>query len=455
MSKKKIFNIDNLIFVTCILFYISWFFADGVTFSNDSWGYIHAIPSRESLYPTYLFLFRRIFSKNIYLKAASLVQCILAAIATFKFSITVERKWSLKKIPTLIIVAMQLGVVLLCRFVANRQAAYCNEICSEGLAIPLFVLFITEILMYAWEKNTGALILSSFYAVCLICVRKQMYIVIPIMILVFIIQFFRKDIGCKRLLGNFGIVLLVFLVSVGADIFYNYCVRGVATRHTTDSSAAVITLVYASGTEDAGYFENKEIRTLYTDIMQEVEKNGYNYKYASGNWVNRYNHYSDHYDLISYGILNKAFYDYIERTSGVSGLQKEQAFDDLNHMFIDTLLPANWKRAVVVITDNIMAGICNTISKADNRLTWYNVLFVLIYLGLLVYMGVQKKEKAFWLGTVILISTAMNVAAVGVMIFAQNRYMIYNMPFVYIAMYLMLREVYFIWKDKAKRRAHA
>jgi len=455
LSKNKIFNIDNLIFVTCILFYISWFFTDGVTFSNDSWGYIHAIPSREPLYPTYLFLFRRIFSKNIYLKAASLVQCILAAIATFKFSITVERKWSLKKIPTLIIVAMQLGVVLLCRFVANRHAAYCNEICSEGLAIPLFVLFITEILMYTWEKNTGALILSSFYAVCLICVRKQMYIVIPIMILVFIIQFFRKDIGCKRLLGNFGIVLLVFLVSVGADIFYNYCVRGVATRHTTDSSAAVITLVYASGTEDAGYFENKEIRTLYTDIMQEVEKNGYNYKYASGNWVNRYNHYSDHYDLISYGILNKAFYDYIERTSEVSGLQKEQAFDDLNRVFIDTLLPANWKRAVGVITDNIMAGICNTISKADNRLTWYNVLFVLIYLGLLVYMGVQKKEKAFWLGTVILISTAMNVAAVGVMIFAQNRYMIYNMPFVYIAMYLMLREMYFIWKDKAKRRAHA
>ena len=449
MSKKKIFNIDNLIFVTCILFYISWFLADGVTFSNDSWGYIHAIPSREPLYPTYLFLFRRIFSKNIYLKAASLVQCILAAFATFKFSITVERKWSLKKIPTLIIVAMQLGVVLLCRFVANRHAAYCNEICSEGLAIPLFVLFITEILMYTWEKKTGALILSSFYAVCLICVRKQMYIVIPIMILVFIIQFFRKDIGCKRLLGNFGIVLLAFLVSVGADIFYNYCVRGVATRHTTDSSAAVITLVYASGTEDAGYFENKEIRTLYTDIMQEVEKNGYNYKYASGNWVNRYNHYSDHYDLISYGILNKAFYDYIERTSGVSGLQKEQAFDDLNRVFIDTLLPANWKRAVGVITDNIMAGICNTISKADNRLTWYNVLFVLIYLGLLVCMGVQKKEKAFWLGTVILISTAMNVAAVGVMIFAQNRYMIYNMPFVYIAMYLMLREMYLSRKENS------
>lgn len=213
--------------------------------------------------------------------------------------------------------------------------------------------------------------------------------------------------------------------------------------------------MYASGTEDAGYFENKEIRTLYTEIMQEVEKNGYNYKYASGNWVNRYDHYSEHYDLISYGILNKAFYNYIKQTSDLAGIQKEQAFDELNHVFIDTLLPVNWKRMVGVVTDNIMAGICNTVSKADNRLTWYNIMYVVIYIELLIYMGVKKKEQLFWLGTVILISTAMNVAAVGVMIFAQNRYMIYNMPFVYIAMYLMLREMYFIWKDKVKRRAHA
>ena len=53
------------------------------------------------------------------------------------------------------------------------------------------------------------------------------------------------------------------------------------------------------------------------------------------------------------------------------------------------------------------------------------------------------------------IRIVMTIVVVGVLIFAQTRYMIYNMPFVYIAMYLMLREMYFIWKDKVKRRAHA
>lgn len=141
MSKRKIFGIDNMIFTICILFYMCWFFIDGFTLSNDSWGYINAIPSREPLYPTYLFFFRKIFAESIYLKAAAAVQCILAAIATYKFSITMKRKCSLNKISTLMIVAIQFSVVLLCRFVANRHAAYCNEICSEGLAIPLFVFF--------------------------------------------------------------------------------------------------------------------------------------------------------------------------------------------------------------------------------------------------------------------------------------------------------------------------
>ena len=35
-----------------------------------------------------------------------------------------------------------------------------------------------------------------------------------------------------------------------------------------------------------------------------------------------------------------------------------------------------------------------------------------------------------------------NVIVVGLMIFAQTRYMIYNMPFVYIAMFLMVREIF-------------
>lgn len=79
----------------------------------------------------------------------------------------------------------------------------------------------TEMLLYTWEKSMRTLIMSSIYAVCLICVRKQMYIVLPIMLLVYIVQVFRREIKLKKLLVNIGMLMMIFLVSVGADVFYN------------------------------------------------------------------------------------------------------------------------------------------------------------------------------------------------------------------------------------------
>ena len=453
MKKRKASITDFVILSACILFYLIWFVADGVTFSNDSLGYINAVPSREPLYPTFLALFRFCFPADFYLKAAVFCQCILAAFATYRLTVVLKRKLELSSFSAALILGVQFAVVLLCRLVATRQATYCNEICSEGLSIPLFSLFMTELLCYIWQQKTHHLFWCAFYAVCLICTRKQMYIVIPVMAAVFILQFLAHNFSLKKTVCVLAVAGITVFASLGADLLYNYCMRGEAVRHTTDSSAAVITLVYSSGIEEADYFEEDGIRELYRQIMTTVEQEGYNYKFAGGNWIERYIHYSDHYDLISYGVLNDMFYQYIDSELGLSGYAKEQAFDELNHVFIKTLLPARWKKFLQVSADNMLAGLCNTVSKASTKLVWYNILFGIGYIGLMIFMAVRKKKELFWLSLTVLLSVFINVAAVGVMIFAQTRYMIYNMPFVYIAMYLMLREIYLTWKSKKHKES--
>lgn len=455
MTKKKTVLPEILLPAFCLLFYLFLFFLDGVNLSADSQSYIDFTYGREPFYPLFLAFFRLLFGAGFYLKAVVFIQCLLWAGSMYALTKTVCEKVQGGVFSACVLVFFQAAVVFLCRVVAARHATYCNEICSEGIAIPLFTLLLTELSAYTTDRKNSRLIGSMILAALLISIRKQMYMVVLIMGALYFFLCVARKINVKKMLLAWGSVILAFLLSVGLDVLYNYSLRGTAMRHTSDTSAMVITLFYSSGREDAEYLEDEGLRQLFTDIMTEAEEKGYTYKAAGGNWLSRYNHYSDHYDLLAFGIVNPSFYAYIDEHFSYEKEERELAFDNINSAMISALMSHRLSKVLQVAGDNMLVGLCNTVSKAHPLLIWYNILFGAVYIGLLVVMGKKKKQTAFWFAFLVLLSTLINVVVVGVLIFAQTRYMIYNMPFVYIAMYLMLREMYFIRKDMAKRRAHA
>lgn len=445
--KEKIFKRSIIMLAVCLLFYLFWFAVDGVYLDNDSNSYIQGAYSREALYPTILFGFRGLFGEKLCYTMVVLMQCILAALATWKFTMVIDRQFHLNIFSLSVVAFLQLAVVLLCRFAAGRRETYCNSIASEGIAIPLFTLFICELILFAWEKSNKHIILTMVYAICLLSTRKQMYIVIAIMGIIYISLAVTRRINWKKCVIALLSVGAALVLSVGADILYNISLRGEAMRHTTDSSALVISAFFSSDKEEAVYFEDEGLRELFTRIMTEVEEKHYNYKYAGKGWMSLYNHYADNYDLIAFSIVNPAFYEYLDKQQAYTESERERAFDDLNRKMLQTLLPARWQQMLKVTAANMLAGFCNTVSKAHGLLNWYNIVFYLVF-GCLMIKNFIKKEDAGlgWLTYIVLVSTVINVGAVGVMIFAQARYMIYNMPFIYVAMYLLLRQI---------RRKHA
>lgn len=448
MTKKKTVFPEILLPAFCLLFYLFLFFLDGVNLSADSQSYIDFTYGREPFYPLFLAFFRLLFGAGFYFKAVVFVQCLLGAVSMHTLTKTVCEKVQGGVFSACVLVFFQAAVVFLCRVVAARHATYCNEICSEGIAIPLFTLLLTELFAYTTDCRNSRLIGSMILAALLISIRKQMYMVVLIMGALYFFLCVARKINVKKMLLAWGSVILAFLLSVGLDVLYNYSLRGTAMRHTSDSSAMVITLFYSSGREDAEYLEDEGLRQLFTDIMTEAEEKGYTYKAAEGNWLSRYNHYSDHYDLLAFGIVNPSFYAYIDENFSYEKEERELAFDNINSAMISALMSHRLFKVLQVAGDNMLVGLCNTVSKAHPLLVWYNVLFGAVYIGLLVVMGKQKKQTAFWFAFLVLLSTLINVVVVGVLIFAQTRYMIYNMPFVYIAMYLMLWETYHILKNK-------
>lgn len=451
MNKKSSIR-QILVLLSSLAFYLALFFMDGVLVSNDTVSYVQFTHGREPLYPLFLALFRFIFGENSYFTVIVFIQCILAAFSVYRLTAVIDERFHLDRLSICAIPFFQYAVVLLCRFAAVRKATYCNEICSEGLAIPLFTLFMTEVLQYVWYKKKKNLIIGMLLGVCLILVRKQMYIVIAIMFVVFMFMLIARQIRLKNFMWCLLAIAGTVFLSIGVDLLYNLCLRGEAMRHTTDSSAMVITTIYSSVKDDSVYFTDKGVQQLYSDIMEEVEDKQYSYKFAEGNWLDKYEHYANHYDLIAFEVVNPHFYEYLDANFTLTENEREKAFDELNSIMLKTLLPKNFTQIVKVTISNMLTGVCNTISKAWSLLIWYNVLFVVIYLVLMVRcMYLHKNQSLAWLCITILVATVINVGAVGLMIFAQTRYMIYNMPFVYIAMYLMIRD---FGQDMWKKKKH-
>ncbi len=167
-----------------ILFYLFFAFYDGTVICVDSPSYISMDRSREPFYPLLLALFRKIFGGfggEGYLFGVVLFQSLLAALAAYAIVECARKEFKTSKIESVLILLLPLSVSLLCRFAAGRASMYSNSIMTEGIAIPLYLLFFCCLLEYVINYGLKSLMASVLLVFVLISTRKQMYITIPML----------------------------------------------------------------------------------------------------------------------------------------------------------------------------------------------------------------------------------------------------------------------------------
>ena len=139
----------------CLLFYLIFPFLDGPVWCVDSNSYAAMDITREPLYPTFLWVFRRMFGEGNYLMPVVAVQSVLGAYAAWKLAVTVKEYKEGSRILAVLAVCFQIGVVLLNRFVAKRGSSYTVSIMTEGMGFPLYVLFIVQLYNGKKGKESG------------------------------------------------------------------------------------------------------------------------------------------------------------------------------------------------------------------------------------------------------------------------------------------------------------
>ncbi len=73
-----------------LLFYLFFPLYDGPVWCKDSMSYATMDITREPLYPTFLWVFRRLYGEGDYLMPVVVAQSILAAYAAWKLAVTVK-----------------------------------------------------------------------------------------------------------------------------------------------------------------------------------------------------------------------------------------------------------------------------------------------------------------------------------------------------------------------------
>lgn len=448
-TEKKRDKWDIFLFAVALGFYLFFPFFDGPVWCKDSMSYATMDITREPLYPTFLWLFRRMFGEENYLMPVVIVQSILAAYAAWKLAVTVKDDKNGSRILELLSLSFQFGVAFLCRFVAIRGSAYTDSIMTEGLGLSLYVLFMVQLYRYIVEEKRRNLLGTAVYAMLLVNLRKQMLITLCLMAAVFILYYLIKERRSKKLLLLLLMTAGVFAACRFTDKFYNYCVRGVWIEHSGNSMGMLCTLIYTSGEEDGDLFGDETLKGLYEEISAEADRQGLKITYAPSGWMDLSNHYADSYDAIGYGIINPVVQGYIAEHYEYTPIDAVLKYDEYCNAMVKTLLGQEKGDLLRVYLSNTWRGFVNSVARVNRYLNLYAIAAYVFYLALYIYYvwkkrSWTKRDRTAAMAEIVLGGIAVNCIVVGAMIFCQPRYMIYNMGLFYTALSVLVYDVFLI-----------
>ena len=449
-----------LLYLIPLVFYLFFAFYDGVVWCADSDSYVIMHECREPLYPTFLAALRAILgiqdvnneAGNIYLFVAVIIQSLLAAIAASVLADYIHKVCNLGKFFSLLILSVPLFTSLLNRFVASRGSMYSNSILTEGLAISLFLLFMRFCMGYIITGKRSDLVSGALIAAIGILTRKQMYIMLILLIIAIIWRGIadRKDSDRTGLLYVFIKVILTLLIVLSFttifDNVYNKIAHGSYHTHTEDNRFISTMAFYTATRDDVRYIPEK-YQYLFLEIYDICDANGWTMNHAPKNWYDATSHFGDNYDHIQLDTMEIILAGHHTEWN-LENMSYTEEMDVVRSEFNKALIPHEIPALSKVVFNNFLEGLVNTVAQKRRILCLYTAFIYLIYILLWAHL-IRKRDKndmvrknVLTISAISLMAVLLNVTVVSMVIFPQTRYTIYGMPIFYISLLIMINELF-------------
>lgn len=445
-SRKKRMILYSVLFAVSAVFYLFWYWHDGIVITPDAQSYIDMASARDPGYSFFLWLCRVFAGWGGYQQLAVILQCLLAAVTASAITVGLGRRFNLQCLGTIGVLAIQYGITLLNRFVAQRRYSYYNSIETEAITYSIWIFFFLNLLGIIYDRKKKNVIMGLVWAIILMSTRKQMIVAFGLLFLCLVAAWWKDKKWYLAVFSAGCIVLLGFAGTRLLDCTYNYGVRGVFAPHTGDSSFILGTEIYVADKNMVSYISDKENQELFLEIMNRADALEYNAVYAGKGWHNIEEHYSNSYDRIKFDIVNVVIREE-QISKGMDDQERElDANRIMNEMMKELLVPCI-PGMFKIFCSNIVHGFVTTVLKVHTVLNWVALFLYIAYTGMIIYLfkmqsGRERGQSSACMAIVVLTAIAVNVVGTSAAIYPQMRYMLYNTGLFYQAAWIMLIEIY-------------
>ncbi len=406
-----------LVFLGSFLFFI----IQPPLYSPDTYSYLRADISRFPGYIIYLRSLQYVFGSNLGIAAVAghLLFGFIAIYILFKncssfFKLSVFFR------------AILIGVLLFPYFYPIEIAV---NLTSEGIAYPLYLLFISFTIDFIYRNQDGKIFHLCIAFIVLVLTRGQFIVAAPIVALLYLLKMKRDVLKRKYLL--YLIIFLVLPVITGTldrtyrKVFYGFF------ETTPYSYVNAITLpLFVSEKENAGYIKNKDHRNIFLLSHHRIDSMGLLNSKIKGSYKAKYKVFHNNFPKI----CNQNIHDYGKayyRDIGVIPPMDSFKIEEACKKMFPVLISKNFKEWSAIYLTGIIHGFKSVF-----------ILFFVIVLAVVSFWRTIKrfrpKSSFIFFATLLILSNAM---VVGIASHSIMRYLFYNYFLGLLIIIILLKKI--------------
>lgn len=424
-----------------ILFFTGLFFLSGVQEFPDTNTYIHMHTDREPLYPLFLLFFRTL-AGDFSLTAAVIAQNILAAVSCYLLTVTLVRRFGLKWAGTACAVALVLVPHILTPISSASRMVLTDSILSEGITFSLYYLFVFFLINsvldtdFSWKYLAPGLFTAWLNSLA----RGQMMCMLLAWAAAAVYQCVRHRKWKHILIAVMAVALAFGLRSLTVKS-YNYIFNGYFMGNSGGGTTFLTNILYSAGEEDAADLTGPAELRLFHDIYDRAQDEKLNYRYAPEGVLEQALYHEDTHDKLKFEHVEKYLTWYVSDRMEESGAAREVEIDRSAMEMGKKIIVHSFPKWLSVYFCVALSGFIRTVAVIH---PWLNLYALVLYAAALLLLGRRLYRRGMTAGVrfmlLAMLLVCANVFATSLTIMCLSRYMIYNMPVFYAALFLLLRE---------------
>jgi O-antigen ligase len=417
---KKLPLFDVILFVIYTILF-GYFIAQPAIYSPDTNSYWHLDITRYPGYVIFLRTFEFIFG-GFFDYAAVGFQLLLAFFSIHIFQRNVSRFFNLNPVLRIILL-----IILVYPLFPPLSTA--NNLCSEGLSYPLYLLLLSLILDFLFKDQLKKIYLLAVVFILLALTRGQFAVVIPIVIFMYLIKY-RKRAFQKKNIKYLLILILIPFVNNILDSSYRKIVHGHFITTPYSYINAVTLPLYLSTEADSLLLKDPDQRAVFLKTYKRIDSLGLLSSKVLGTDKEKYQLFHDKFPYIcnqSFHNIGAKYFFKIHGDPFQNHIDTEQAAKEM----FPILLSKHFKEWISLYSISVFRG--------------FGSVFVFLFFILICVVSGWKTLKSFtaengfvFLSILLIISNAMLVA---VAVHTITRYTFYNFALGFLILVILSKKI--------------